>query len=191
VDSLLHSDANTHHLSREDCRSHVQDQKRAVELDPRRARGSLWRHSSYERNVDFKMFSHEEALATDPIAASWILFAQNAALSAHTTSSKMGRSFQRVPVLARKKEAKSWGDVHTRRHDDRRRENSRKIRKGRRPSFSIVGTIRSCGHCFERPPGRANVTTTLRQKTKFCRELAIREDRLALIPRASVGFGVA
>jgi hypothetical protein len=40
--------------------------------------------SAWERNVDFKMFSHEEALATDPIIASWILFAQNGALGAHT-----------------------------------------------------------------------------------------------------------
>jgi hypothetical protein len=40
--------------------------------------------SAGERNVDFKMFSHEEALGTDPIVASWIQFAQNAALDAHT-----------------------------------------------------------------------------------------------------------
>jgi hypothetical protein len=39
--------------------------------------------SSLERNIDFKMPSYEEALAADPIVAAWILFAQNAALSAH------------------------------------------------------------------------------------------------------------
>jgi hypothetical protein len=30
--------------------------------------------SAWERNVDFNMVSHEEALATGPIVASWIQF---------------------------------------------------------------------------------------------------------------------
>jgi hypothetical protein len=49
---------------------------------------------------------------------------------------------------------------------------------------------RSCPH-FEGPPECTNVITTLRQTTKVCRELSIREDRLAYMPRASVGLGVA
>jgi hypothetical protein len=32
--------------------------------------------SAWERNVDFKMFCYEEALATDQIVASWISFAK-------------------------------------------------------------------------------------------------------------------
>jgi hypothetical protein len=40
--------------------------------------------SSWERNMDFKMSSYEEALATDLIVGRWILFAQNAALGGHT-----------------------------------------------------------------------------------------------------------
>jgi hypothetical protein len=40
--------------------------------------------SAWEKNVDFKMFSYEEALATNSIVAQWTSFAQNAALSAHT-----------------------------------------------------------------------------------------------------------
>jgi hypothetical protein len=40
--------------------------------------------SAWERNVDFKMHSHEEALVIDSNMASWIQFAQNAALDAHT-----------------------------------------------------------------------------------------------------------
>jgi hypothetical protein len=40
--------------------------------------------SAWETNGDFNVFSHEEALGTDPIVASWIQFAQNAAVGAHT-----------------------------------------------------------------------------------------------------------
>jgi hypothetical protein len=43
--------------------------------------------SAWERNVDFKMFSYEEALAADPIVESWILFAQNASLGAESVGS--------------------------------------------------------------------------------------------------------
>jgi hypothetical protein len=39
---------------------------------------------AYERNVDFKMFSDEETLATNPIVAHWVSFSKNAALGAHT-----------------------------------------------------------------------------------------------------------
>jgi hypothetical protein len=39
---------------------------------------------AWERNVTFKIVSHEEALAESPIVASWISFAQNAALGAYT-----------------------------------------------------------------------------------------------------------
>jgi hypothetical protein len=39
--------------------------------------------SAWERSVDLKMFSYEEARATDPIVAQWISFAQNAALGCH------------------------------------------------------------------------------------------------------------
>jgi hypothetical protein len=38
----------------------------------------------WERNVTFKIFSYEEALKENSIAASWIDFAQNAALGSHT-----------------------------------------------------------------------------------------------------------
>jgi hypothetical protein len=51
--------------------------------------------------------------------------------------------------------------------------------------------IRSCRHCFEGPPDRADVITTLRKTTKVCRELRIREDLLEPLPCTSVGFGVA
>jgi hypothetical protein len=34
--------------------------------------------------VDFKPYSHEEAIAIDPMVGSLIQFAQNAALGAHT-----------------------------------------------------------------------------------------------------------
>jgi hypothetical protein len=61
---------------------------------------------AWERNVDFKMFSYEEALATDPIVAQGILFAQNAALGAHTYILLLGRNSQRVPALMQTKEAK-------------------------------------------------------------------------------------
>jgi hypothetical protein len=40
--------------------------------------------SGWERNVGFKLYSHEEALALDSNVASWIQFAQNAALRSHT-----------------------------------------------------------------------------------------------------------
>jgi hypothetical protein len=36
--------------------------------------------SAWESNIALKLMSYEEALATDPIVASWISFAQNAAL---------------------------------------------------------------------------------------------------------------
>jgi hypothetical protein len=39
--------------------------------------------SAWERNVDFKLLSHEEELATDSIVAQWIQFYQNAALCAY------------------------------------------------------------------------------------------------------------
>jgi hypothetical protein len=46
-----------------------------------------------ERNADYKMFSYEEVLRTDPIAAQWIqLVRKYEALCAHTNS-------LRVPVL--------------------------------------------------------------------------------------------
>jgi hypothetical protein len=40
--------------------------------------------SAWESNIALNLMSYEEALATDPIAASWISFAQKAALSSHT-----------------------------------------------------------------------------------------------------------
>jgi hypothetical protein len=40
--------------------------------------------SAWESNIALKLMSYEEALATDPIIASWISFAQNAALGSHT-----------------------------------------------------------------------------------------------------------
>jgi hypothetical protein len=40
--------------------------------------------SAWERNVGFKLYSHEEALALDSNVASWIQFAENAALGSHT-----------------------------------------------------------------------------------------------------------
>jgi hypothetical protein len=40
--------------------------------------------SAWESNIALKLMSYEEALATDPIVASWISFAQNAALGSHT-----------------------------------------------------------------------------------------------------------
>jgi hypothetical protein len=40
--------------------------------------------SAWESNIALKLTSYEEALATDRIVASWISFAQNAALGAHT-----------------------------------------------------------------------------------------------------------
>jgi hypothetical protein len=40
--------------------------------------------SAWEMNVDFKMFSHEEELATDPIVASWTRFSENVALGTQT-----------------------------------------------------------------------------------------------------------
>jgi hypothetical protein len=73
----------------------------------------------------------------------------------------------------------SGRNVRTRLHDDRRIEDFRKIRKGRRPSFSIGDTIRSRPHCFEGPPDRADVITILRRNMKFLGELRIREDPFA------------
>jgi hypothetical protein len=40
--------------------------------------------SAWESNVDFKMFSREATISTDPIPDSLIQFSQNAALDAHT-----------------------------------------------------------------------------------------------------------
>jgi hypothetical protein len=39
------------------------------------------------------------------------------------------------------------------------------------------GAVKSCRHCFEGPWDRTNVITTLRQITKICRELRIRENQ--------------
>jgi hypothetical protein len=55
----------------------------------------------------------------------------------------------------------------------------------------IGDAVRVCRHCFEGPLDRSNVITILRQIVKICRELRIREDRLARLPRASMDFGVA
>jgi hypothetical protein len=71
-----------------------------------------------------------------------------------------------------------------------RREGSRKHRtigKCRRPSFRIGGRVKGCRHCFEAPPDSVDVITTLRQIMKICRELRIREDRLAGLPRLRRG----
>jgi hypothetical protein len=142
---------------------------------------------AWERNVDFKMFSHEEALATDPIVASWILLAKNGALGAHTYILEDRPELPKSSGPDADEGANSWkGRTH-----DRRLTDKRTIRKGRRPSFRSGGTIRSFRHCFEGPPHRTNVITPLRQTTKVCRELRIREDGLAYMPRASVGFDVA
>jgi hypothetical protein len=120
--------------------------------------------SARERNVDFKMFSYEEALAADPIVDKWISFAQNAALDAHTYILEDGPELPKSSSCGRSRRS-----LRARLHDDRRIEDARKIRKDRRPSFSSGGAIRSCRHCFEGPPDRTNVITILRQNMKFCR----------------------
>jgi hypothetical protein len=96
--------------------------------------------------------SHEEALSTDPIVASWIQFAQNAALSTHTYILEDGRGFgtpKEFQSSCGRGRRSFGGDARTRLHDDRGIDGSRKIRKGRRPSFSSGSTVRSCRHCFE------------------------------------------
>jgi hypothetical protein len=81
--------------------------------------------------------------------------------------------------------------VCTRLHEFGRIEDFRKIKKGRGPSFRSGGATRSCRHYFDGPMDRADLITVLRQIMKACRELRIREDRLAYMPRASAGFGEA
>jgi hypothetical protein len=53
--------------------------------------------SAWESNISLKLMSYEEALATDPIAASWISFAQNAALGSHTYILEDGPRLLAVP----------------------------------------------------------------------------------------------
>jgi hypothetical protein len=63
---------------------------------------------AWERNVDSKLYGHEEALALDSNVASWIQFAENAALGSHTYILEDGPESQRVRVLMRKTEEKFW-----------------------------------------------------------------------------------
>jgi hypothetical protein len=61
-------------------------------------------------------------------------------------------------------------------------------RKGKSPGLSIGGTVKSCRHCFEARPDSVEVITILRQIMKVCRELKIRGDGLAGLPRLRRGL---
>jgi hypothetical protein len=116
--------------------------------------------SAWERNVDFKLYSYEEAFALDSNVASWIQFAENAALGSHAYILEDG------PELPKSSgpHAEDGGEILDGMHaqgcttieDSRTREKSG--REGGLGTVSIIIT-RSCRHCFEGFPGGSNVIT--------------------------------
>jgi hypothetical protein len=80
--------SSDNHLARGGCGSRGHDQDRAPEFAPDDlvgvCRDISILTSAWESNIALKLMSYEEALAPDPIVASWISFSQNASLGSHT-----------------------------------------------------------------------------------------------------------
>jgi hypothetical protein len=108
----------------------------------------------WARNIDVRLDSYETALQLDSAVAEWI----SVAMGSHRYIMEDGPELPRVPGP----HVEKGGEVLERMHADGYTTlEEAKIRKGRMPIFSSGSTVKSCRHCFERPPDRTNVMTIL------------------------------
>jgi hypothetical protein len=100
----------------------------------------------------------------NPNVESWMILAESAALGPRTFIGEDGPVLPKEPDPRAEKGGELLQGMYA---------------QGRRPSFSSRGTSRSCRHCFEGPPDRTKVITTLRRIMTIRRALRTERDGLA------------